>query len=169
LIRFRRFPRWTLQTGKIAEVAMIGLGKLLGLGRKEREPAPEAGTSRPFTSPRDFTITAGDLMTDDASLATAFETAVAKAEAGEPYGVALFFAVRAIARNSQFVDEMIDELPGWAFGDRPSDHFAFMVHNWVRATESGERPSTRRSRLSRSWAGGVRATSTPTGSTIASA
>jgi hypothetical protein len=118
---------------------MIKLGKLLGLGKKAAEPATAPAVAKTFKSPRDFTVSAAELMTDQASLEEAFATAVGKAEAGEPYGVALFFAVRGVARNSQFVDEMIDELPNWAFGDRPSDHFAFMVHNWARATESGEK------------------------------
>ncbi|MEM5516505.1 hypothetical protein WNY37_06060 [Henriciella sp. AS95] len=120
------------------------LGKLFSRKKNKRSEdasadSPQSGREADFTRPEDFSVTARDLMTEPAKLETAFATAVSKADAGEPFGVALFFALREIAQNSQYVDEMVDELPPWAFGKLPTEHFAYIAHQWARATTEDEK------------------------------
>jgi|GEM_PF-6330492 len=96
--------------------------------------------TKDFTRPEYFSYSANDLIIEPDAFDAAFKSAVEKAHAGEPYGVALYMALREGSQNSQFLDDLVDELPNWAFAERmPGEHMTHILLNWARATEEGEK------------------------------
>ena len=117
---------------------MVNIGKWLG-GRRQKENHREQAP-KDYTRAEHFSYTAQDLLTDPEAFNAAFDKANEKAHGGEPYGVALYMALREVSRNSQFLDELVDELPNWAFADHmPGEHMTHILLNWARASEQGEK------------------------------
>lgn len=124
---------------------MIDFDRWFGKKRKPNkqsmpEPAPPEPEPNDYTKPEHFSFTAEDLMANPAEFNAAFDTAVAKGHSGEPYGVALYMALRDVSHNSQFLDDLVDELPNWAFAEyMPGAHMTHVLLNWARATEQSEK------------------------------
>jgi len=119
---------------------MVDIGKWLGKKLKtDKQSAPEP-VRKDYTRPEHFLYSAQDLLADSEAFNAAFGIAVAKAHDGEPYGIALYMALRDVSKNSQFLDDLVDELPNWAFAEHmPGEHMTHILLNWARASEHGEK------------------------------
>lgn len=119
---------------------MVNIGKWFGKKSETEDRTPSEPPPIDFTRPEHFSYTARDLMAEPEAFNSAFEIANAKAIDGEPYGVALYMALRDVSRNSQFLDDLVDELPNWAFAEHmPGAHMTHVLLNWARATELEEK------------------------------
>lgn len=122
--------------------------KFLGFGKRKpsapKQEAPQGAAPEPekprFPRASDFSTPAALMMKSDKELDQILITAAEKAQAGEPYGVALYFQLTNGSHNSQFTDQFIDELPPWAFSSfMPGEHFSRMAHAWAMATQPNQK------------------------------
>lgn len=117
------------------------LSKRLNADRQseDRQSAPEPAP-KDYTKPEHFSYSAQDLLADPDAFNAAFDSANAKAHNGEPYGIALYMALREVSGNSQFLDDLVDELPNWAFAEHvPGAHMTHVLLSWSCASENDEK------------------------------
>lgn len=123
--------------------------KFLGFGKRKVAQTGEPLTQPPsspdqmpsevsqFPKIGDFEMTASDLFAEERAIEQAFQAAASQALQNGLYGQALFFELVKVTSHEQLVDEIVDNLPEWAFGtDRPSEHFRLIVHAWAKSTTS---------------------------------
>ena len=119
---------------------MVNFGKWFGRKPKQDKQVVPEPVTKDYTKPEHFSYKAQDLLADPDAFYAAFTIANKKARAGEPYGIALYLGLRDVSRNSQFLDDLVDELPNWAFAHHmPGEHMVHILLNWARASEPDEK------------------------------